>query len=113
MGFFVCVCVCVFFSTVHSPLVPGRVQNLGSIRISDQSASVLWREPVNTNGAIVNYTVQVQKYQPVSGSSRELELVAIGPEFNQTISATLLTLSSDGRFMIDITDGLGETNNSI
>ena len=98
------------FTTVYSPLVPGRVQNLGSIHISDQSVSLQWREPETTNGAIVNYTVQVQKYQPVSGS-RELELVAIGPEFNQTISATLLTLSSDGRFMINITDGLGETNN--
>ena len=74
--------------------------------------SLQWREPETTNGAIVNYTVQVQKYQPVSGS-RELELVAIGPEFNQTISATLLTLSSDGRFMINISGGLGETNKSI
>ena len=56
----------------------------------------------------MNYTVQVQKYQPVSGS-RELELVAVDPEFNQTISATLLTLSSDGRFMINISEGLGKT----
>ena len=56
----------------------------------------------------MNYTVQVQKYQPVS-ESRELELVAINPEFNRTISATLLTLSSDGRFMIVIGEGLGET----
>ena len=71
--------------------------------------SLQWREPENINGAIVNYTVQVQKYQPVSGSSRELELVAIGPEFNQTISTATLTLSSDGRFMINISDGLGET----
>ena len=63
---------------------------------------------MNTNGAIVNYTVQVQKYQLVNGS-RELELVAISPEFNQTISATLLTLSSNGRFMINISEGLGET----
>ena len=70
--------------------------------------SLQWREPETTNGAIVNYTVQVQKYQPVS-ESRELELVAIGPEFNRTISATLLTLSSDGRFMINISEGLGET----
>ena len=60
----------------------------------------------------MNYTVQVQKYQLVSGS-RELELVAIDPEFNQTISATLLTLSSDGRFMINISEGLGETEKNI
>ena len=82
---------------------------LETLRISDQSVSVFWREPVTTNGAIVNYTVQVRRYRPVSGSSRELELVAIYPEFNQTISATLLTLSSDGRFMINISEGLGET----
>ena len=77
--------------------------------LSDDSVSVLWREPVNTNGAIVNYTVQVQRYQPVSGSSRELELVAINPEFNRNIYTTTLTLSSDGRFMIIISEGLGET----
>ena len=100
-------------STFHSPLVPGRVRNLGSIRISDQSVSLQWREPENTNGAIVNYTVQVQKYQPVSGSSRELELVTIGPEFNQNIFTTMLTLSSDGRFMINISEDLGETNKSV
>ena len=70
--------------------------------------SVLWREPENTNGAIVNYTVQVQRYQTVNGS-RELELVAVNPEFNQTISTSMLTLSSDGRFMINISKGLGET----
>ena len=63
---------------------------------------------MNNNGAIVNYTVQVQKYQPVSGS-RELELVAISPEFNRNIPTTTLTLSSDGRFMIIISEGLGET----
>ena len=45
--------------------------------------------------------------------SRELELVAIGPKFNQTISTATLTLSSDGRFMINISEGLGETNKSI
>ena len=82
---------------------------LETLRISDQSVNVLWREPVNTNGAIVNYTVQVQKYRPVSGSSKELELVAVDPKFNQTIPATSLTLSNDGRFMIDISEGLGET----
>ena len=70
--------------------------------------SLQWREPENTNGAIVNYTVQVQKYQPVSGS-RELELVTISPEFNRSIPTTTLTLSSDGRFMIIISEGLGET----
>ena len=70
--------------------------------------SVLWREPENTNGAIVNYTVQVQMYQLVNGS-RELELVAVNPEFNQNIPTTSLTLSSDGRFMISISEGLGET----
>ena len=82
---------------------------LETLRISDQSVSVFWREPVTTNGAIVNYTVQVRRYQPVSGSSRELELVAIFPEFNQIFPATSLTLSSDGRFMINISEGLGET----
>ena len=82
---------------------------LETLHISNQSVSVLWREPENTNGAIVNYTVQVRRYRPVSGSSRELELVAIFPEFNQTISGTSLTLSSDGRFMINISEGLGET----
>ena len=71
--------------------------------------SLQWREPETTNGAIVNYTVQVQRYQPVSGSSRELELVTINPEFNQTISTATLTLSSDGQFMINISEGLGET----
>jgi len=70
--------------------------------------SVLWREPENTNGAIVNYTVQVQRYQLVNGS-KELELVAVDPEFNQTIPTTSLTLSSDGRFMINVSQGLGET----
>ena len=76
--------------------------------LSDHSVSVLWGEPVNTNGAIVNYTVQVQRYQPVSGSSRELQLVAINPEFNRNMF-TSLALSSDGRFMIMISEGLGET----
>jgi len=76
--------------------------------LSDQSVRVLWGEPVNTNGAIVNYTVQVQRYQPVSESSRELQLVAINPEFNRNMFTTL-TLSSDGRFMIMISEGLGET----
>ena len=70
--------------------------------------SVLWGDPENTNGAIANYTIQVRRYQ-LSRSSRELELVAINPEFNQNISATSLTLSSDGRFMISIRKGLGET----
>ena len=79
--------------------------------LSDHSVSVLWREPVNTNGAIVNYTVQVQRYQLVSESSRELELVAINPEFNQNIFTTSLTLSSDDMFMIIISEGLGETMN--
>ena len=64
---------------------------------------------MSTNGAIVNYTVQVQRYRPVSGSSRELELVAVDPEFNRNIFATSLTLSSDGMFMIKINEGLGET----
>ena len=82
---------------------------LETLRISDQSVNVLWREPVKTNGAIVNYTVQVQRYQPVSGSSKELELVAVDPEFNRNIPTTSLTLSSDGRFMISISEGLGET----
>ena len=77
--------------------------------LSDHSVSVLWREPVNTNGTIVNYTVQVQKYQPVSRSLRELELVAINPEFNRNIPTTSLALSSDGRFMMIISEGLGET----
>ena len=63
---------------------------------------------MNTNGAIVNYTVQVQRYQLVNGS-RELELVAVNPEFNRNIPTTSLTLSSDGRFMISISEGLGET----
>ena len=57
----------------------------------------------------MNYTVQMQKYQPVSGSSRELELVAIDPKFNRNISTATLTLSSDGTFMINISKGLGET----
>ena len=77
--------------------------------LSDHSVRVQWGEPVSTNGAIVNYTVQVQKYRPVSGSLRELELVAINPEFNRNIFTTTLRLSSDGRFMIDISEGLGET----
>ena len=81
---------------------------LETLRISDQSVNVLWRGPVTTNGAIVNYTVQVQRYRPMSESSKELELVAINPEFNQTIPATSLRLSSDGRFMINISEGLGE-----
>ena len=79
-----------------------------STNISDQSVRVLWREPVTTNGTIVNYTVQVQRYQLVNGS-KELELVAVDPEFNQTIPTTSLTLSSDGRFMINVSKGLGET----
>ena len=95
-------------STFHSPLVPGRVQNLGSIRISDQSVSLQWRGPETTNGAIVNYTVQVQKYQPVS-ESRELELVAIGPEFNRNIPVAMLTPLNDSTFKITISEGLGET----
>ena len=70
---------------------------------------VLWNEPEVTNGTIISYTVQVQKYQPVSGSSRELELIAINPEFYRNISTTMLTLSSDGRFMINISEGLGES----
>ena len=82
---------------------------LETLRISDQSVNVLWREPVNTNGAIVNYTVQVQRYQPVSGSSRALELVALNPEFNQSIFTTTLRLSSDDMFVINISEGLGET----
>ena len=84
------------------------MKNLESTNISHQSVSVLWREPENTNGAIVNYTVQVQRYQLVNGS-KELELVAVDPEFNQTIPTTSLTLSSDGRFMINVSKGLGET----
>ena len=76
--------------------------------LSDHSVRVLWREPVNS-GAIVNYTVQVQRYQPVIRSLRELELVAINPEFNRNIYTTTLRLSSDGRFMIIISEGLGET----
>ena len=82
---------------------------LETLRISDHSVNVLWREPVNTNGAVVNYTVQVQKYRLVSGSSRELQLVAVNPEFNQSIPTTSLRLSNDGRFMIIVSEGLGET----
>ena len=63
---------------------------------------------MTTNGTIVNYTVQVQRYQLVNGS-KELELVAVDPEFNQSIPTTSLTLSSDGRFMINVSEGLGET----
>ena len=91
-----------------SPLVPGRVQDLESSNISNHSVSLQWKEPETTNGAIVNYTIQVQKYQPVNGS-RELELVVIDPEFNRNISTATLTLSNDGRFMINISDSLGET----
>ena len=91
-----------------SPLVPGRVQDLESRNISNHSVIVLWNEPEVTNGAIVNYTVIVQKYQTVNGS-RELELVAISPEFNHNILTATLTLSSDGRFMIIISEGLGES----
>ena len=64
---------------------------------------------MNTNGAIVNYTVQVQRYQPVSGSSKELELVAVNPEFNQTFPTMMLTQLNNGTFMINISKGLGET----
>ena len=77
--------------------------------LSDHSVSVLWREPVSTNGAIVNYTVQVRRYRPASESSRALELVAVDPEFNRNIFTTTLRLSSDGMFMINISEGLGET----
>ena len=63
---------------------------------------------MNTNGAIVNYTVQVQRYQPVIGS-KELELVAVNPEFNQTFPTVMLTQLNNGTFMINISDGLGET----
>ena len=70
--------------------------------------SLQWRGPENTNGTIVNYTVQVQKYQPVSGS-RELELVAIDPEFNHNIPVAMLTQLNDGTFKITISEGLGET----
>ena len=79
------------------------------MHISDHSVSVLWREPENTNGTVVSYTVQVQKYQPVSGGSRELELIAVDPEFYQTISTANLTLTNDGRFMVIVGGGLGET----
>ena len=81
---------------------------LETLRISDQSVNVLWREPVNTNGAVVNYTVQVQKYRLVSGS-KDLELVAVNPKFNQSIPTTSFRLSNDGRFMIIVSEGLGET----
>ena len=84
------------------------VQHLGSIHISDHSVSLQWREPETTNGAIVNYTVQVQKYQPVSGS-RELELVAVDPEFNHNIPVAMLTRLNNGTFMLNISEGLGET----
>ena len=77
--------------------------------LADHSVRLQWREPVTTNGAIVNYTVQVQRYRPVSGSSRELELVALNPEFNQSIFTTTLRLSSDDMFVINISEGLGET----
>ena len=80
--------------------------------LSDHSVSVLWREPVTTNGAVVNYTIQVQRYRPASGSSRELELVAITPEFNRSIFTTTLRLSSDDMFVINISEGLGETMKS-
>ena len=63
---------------------------------------------MNTNGAIVNYTVQVQRYQPVSGSSKELELVAVDPEFNQTFPTAMLTQLNNGTFMMNISNGLGE-----
>ena len=63
---------------------------------------------MTTNGAIVNYTVQVQRYRLVSESSRELELVAINPEFNRSIFTTTLRLSSDDMFVINISEGLGE-----
>ena len=77
--------------------------------LSNHSVRLQWREPVNTNGAIVNYTVQVQRYHLVSGSLRELELVAINPEFNRSIFTTTLRLSSDDMFVINISEGLGET----
>ena len=76
--------------------------------VSDQSMRVLWREPTVTNGAIVNYTVHVQKYQPVSGS-RELELAAIDPKFNCNIPVAMLTRLNNGTFMLNISEGLGET----
>lgn len=79
------------------------------MHISDHSVSVLWKEPENTNGTVVSYTVQVQKYQFVSGGSRELELVAVDPEFYRTISTANLTLTNDGRFMVIVSGGLGET----
>ena len=63
---------------------------------------------MNTNGAIVNYTVQVQTYQPVSGS-RALEPVRINPEFNHNIPVALLTRLNDGTFKISISEGLGKT----
>ena len=78
------------------------------MHISNHSVSLQWREPENTNGAILNYTVQVQRYQPVSGS-RELELVAIGPEFNRNIPVAMLTRLNNGTFVINISEGLGET----
>ena len=56
----------------------------------------------------MNYTIQVQKYQPVSGS-RELELVAVDPEFNHNIPVAMLTQLNDGTIKIDISEGLGET----
>ena len=69
---------------------------------------VLWNEPEVTNGTIVNYTVHVQKYQPMRGS-RELKLVAVDPEFNQSIPTAMLTRLNNGTFMLNISEGLGET----
>ena len=91
------------------PLVPEKVRALRSLHISNHSVRLQWREPGSSNGAIVYYTVRVQRYQPVSGSSKELELVAVNPEFSRNYSAATLKRLTNDTFVINISDGLGET----
>ena len=62
-------------------------------RVSDNSISITWQEPITING-IVSYTIEVREYTAITG--RDLVLVPLNPEVKRSIPFSMLSATAVG-----------------
>ena len=62
-------------------------------RVSDNSISITWQEPITTNG-IVNYTIEVREYLAIT--RRDLVLLPLNPEVKRSIPVSMLSATEVG-----------------
>ena len=73
--------------------VPSSIRSLMVARVSDNSISITWQEPITTNG-IVRYTIELREYTAITG--RDLVLVLLNPEVKRSIPVSMLTATEVG-----------------